>query len=165
MTACPCCFQLDVFRRVVRGLCRLQANRTLENRLVALGLQDLPGKRAAAKAQRLFIRLRSCAHCGSDASHDPLFSLQTRRTLWKLGMSAKPTTFIRDLARVSQARHGALLKRSASIAGGSAIRSRASSFEIHCYEQAYQRRKKRKVSATRKARRDFERPEVCSTLR
>ena len=29
-------------------------------------------------------------------------------------------TFIRDLARVSQARRGALLRRSASIAGGSA---------------------------------------------
>ena len=32
-------------------------------------------KRAAAKAQRLFIKLRSYAHCGSEASHDPLFSL------------------------------------------------------------------------------------------
>src|SRR6202171_4122343 len=81
-------------------------------------------KRAGANAQRLFIKLRSCAHCGSDASQDPLFSLQTQRTLWKLGMSAKTETCIRDLARESQARHGALLKRSASIAGGSAIRSR-----------------------------------------
>ena len=31
-------------------------------------------KRAAAKAQRLFIKLRSYAHRGSEASHDPLFS-------------------------------------------------------------------------------------------
>ena len=97
-------------------------------------------KRAAAKAQRLFIRLQSWAHCGSDASHDPLFSLQTRRNIvetWKVRENQQPLFAIWP---VRHARHSALLRRSASIAGGSAIRSRASkrvTFEIHCYEQAY----------------------------
>ena len=39
------------------------------------------------------IYLAKRAHCASDASHDTLFSLQTRRTLWKLGMSAKTEGF------------------------------------------------------------------------
>jgi len=96
-------------------------------------------KRAAAKAQRLFIRLQSWAHCGSDASHDPLFSLQTRRTLWKLGMSAKPTSFIRDLAEYVT--RGVLLFEAISI---DCRRERATLLSRkvigspkHCYEQAY----------------------------
>ncbi len=71
------------------------------------------------------------------ASYDPPFSLKTRRNL---ECPQKPTALIRDLARVSQSRHGALLRRLASIAGGSAIRSRASkrvTLEKLCYERAY----------------------------
>ena len=76
----------------------------------------------------------------SDASHDPLFILQTRRNIvetWKVRENRQPLFAILP---VRHARHSALLRRSASIAGGSAIRSRASkrvTFEIHCYEQAY----------------------------
>ena len=98
-------------------------------------------KRAAAKAQRLFISDSDLART-AEVTHRTIRCLVSKpdEHCGKLGMSAKPTTFIRDLARVSQACHGALLRRSASIAGGSAIRSRATkrvTFEIHCYEQAY----------------------------
>jgi hypothetical protein len=39
---------------------------------------DIVGTERASGARSIQCKLRSCAHCGSDATRDPLFSLQTR---------------------------------------------------------------------------------------
>ena len=97
-------------------------------------------KRAAAKAQRLVIRLRSCAHCGSDA-HRTIRCLVSKSDehCGNLEMSAKPTSFIRDLAEYVT--RGVLLFEAISI---DCRRERATLLSRkvigspkHCYEQAY----------------------------
>ena len=82
-------------------------------------------------------------------------------------MSAKQTSFIRDLAEYVT--RGVLLFEAISIdcrwERATLLSRKVIGSPKHCYEQAYEEKKKRKVSAARKARRDCDRPEVCPILR
>jgi hypothetical protein len=77
---------------------------------------------------KIYLAKRAAAKRTAEVTHRAIRCLVSKpdEHCGNLECPRKPTTFIRDLARVSQARHGALLRRSASIAGGSEIRSRAS---------------------------------------